>query len=218
MLLRASLMAGAFGALLAAAPGQAQNNAVTQDPGFVPNTGQINPGGAPKVPSAKPSQPIPDREEIRAALMMPDPGTISTGEQPNAGGTPQPATTGKGITDVEEPGPIGSTMQTKPAKFSHRNDVIDHTPIMGMPLKLDEQQRQQIFQTIMDDKTQPATAKQDLNPADAVPFSLVGDMHPLPESLRGMPSLSKLDYVKTKDKVYLVTSQTAIVVDLLDGK
>jgi hypothetical protein len=150
--------------------------------------------------------------------MQPDPGTISTGNEPNATGTPQPATTGKGFTDVKEDGPIASTMQTKPAKFSRRNDVIDHAPIMGMPFKLDAQQRQQVFRAIMTDKTKPASGAEKLTPDDALSFAQIADMHPLPQSLRDMPALSKLGYVKTGDKVFLVTAETAIVVDELDGK
>ena len=212
------IAAAAFSLLLATTTAHSQNKAVTGDQGFVPNTGQINRGSDPKLPAARLTAPISDREEIRAALMQPDPGTISTGGELNAIGTSQPATTGTGFTDVEEDGPIASTMQTKPAKFSRRNDLIDRMSIMGMPIKLDARQRQQIFQAIMADKTQPASGAEKLAPADALPFAQVADMHPLPESLRGMPSLSKLDYVKTRDKVFLVTAETAIVVDELDGK
>jgi hypothetical protein len=206
----------AFGALLAVAPAQSQNKPADQ--GFDPGTGQINRGSAHEVPSTRPSAPIPSREDIRAALMMSDPGTISTGEQSSANNAAQPETTGKGLTSGEGPGPIGSTMQTKPAKFSHRNDVIDHTPIMGMPILLDAQHRQQIFQAVISDKASASGEALDLKPADALPYSLIVKMQPLPASIGDMQGLNKLDYVKGKDKIYLVTAQTAIVVDVLDGK
>jgi hypothetical protein len=191
----------------------------SQDRGSVPQTGQINPGAAHQPPSAKPPAPIADREEVRAALMMPDPGTISLGEQPNTSGKAQPETTGKGITSVEQPGPIASTLQTKPAKFSHRNDAIDHTPVMGMPFKLDAQQRQRVFQAVMSNDT-PSAEAQNFKPADALPYPVTLKVRPLPLSLTDMPSLAKLDYLKSKDKVYLVTAATAtpIVVAILDGK
>jgi len=131
----------------------AHAQSTTTDPGFVPGTGQINPGHALQPPPTTPAAPIANPADVRAALLMPDPETISLGEDPNAGGKAQPVTTGKGITSGEQPGPIASTMQTKPAKFSHRNDVIDHMPTMGMPLRLDEKQRQQIFQAITSEKT-----------------------------------------------------------------
>lgn len=192
----------------------------SQDRGSASQTGQINSGTAHQPPSATPPQPIADPEDVRAALMMPDPGTISLGEQPNTSGKAQPETTGQGITSVEQPGPIGSTLQTMPAKFSHRNDAIDHTPIMGMPFKLDAQQRQKIFQAVMADDAPAAAETQNFKPADALPYPVTLKVRPLPLSLDDMPSVNKLDYLKGKDKVYLVTAATAtpIVVDILDGK
>ena len=203
----------ALGAVLAAPL------AHSQDKGFVPGTGQINEGAAHLPPAPTPPIPRANQEDVRAALLMPNQGTISLGEEPNASGTPQPQTTGKGLTSGEQAGPIASQLQTKPAKFSHRNDAIDHTPIMGMPFKLDAQQRQQIVQAVMADKSQ-AVSEENFKPADALPYSLASSLHPLPESLRSMPSLARLDYLKGKDKVYLVTTATAlpIVVDVLDAK
>lgn len=204
----------ALGALLAAPLVHAQ------DKGFVPDTGQINQGAAHLPPAPTPPIPRADQEDVRAALLMPNPGKISLGEEPNASGTPQPETTGKGLTSGEQPGPIASQMHTKPAKFSHRNDAIDHTPTMGMPYKLDAQQRQRVFKTVMADDAPVATEMQNFNPADALPYSMAKDIRPLPLSLQDMRSLDKLDYVKSKDKVYLLSSTTAvpIVVDILDGK
>ena len=219
MLSRTILMAGlAAGALLTVHPAQSQNNVSNGNGAFNPGTGQINSGGDRTVPSAKPSAPIPGHEEVRAALLMQDPGTISLGEEPNAAGKAQPQTTGQGITTGEGPGPIGSTMQTKPAKFSHRNDAIDHSPIMGMPFPLKAEQRQRVFKAIMADDASAAGAALDLKPADALPYDVAAHQHPLPLSLQDMPLLSKVDYVKSKDKVYLVSAQTSIVVDSLDGK
>jgi hypothetical protein len=213
-----AIAAVTLGALFLVHPAQSQTNAATGGGGLNADTGQINSGGAKPVPSSTPSAPIAGLEDVRAALLMQDPGTISVGEAPDAAGKAQPQTTGQGITAGEVPGPIGSTLQTKPAKFSHRNDAIDHTPIMGMPFPLDAQQRQRVFQAVMADNTSPAAGAPQLKPADALPYALAADKHPLPLSLDDMPLLSKTDYVKSKDKVYLVSAQTSIVVDLLDGK
>lgn len=204
---------------LVAALANAQDKPAAQ-PGFVPDTGQINTGSAPHPPSATPAAPIADHEQVRAALLMPDPGTISPGEEPNASGKAQPQTTGKGMTHVEQPGPIGSTLQTKPAKFSRRNDLIDHTPTMAMPLRLDSGQRQQIVRSVMSGSTPAFSGTPDFKPADAVPFSLTAEVRPMPESIRDIPDLSGLAYLKGKEKVYLVTTRTAdpIVVDVLTGK
>jgi hypothetical protein len=219
MLSRTILMSTlALGALLAIQPAQSQNNLSNGSGAFNPGTGQINRGGDRAVPSATPSAPIPSHEDVRAALLMQDPGTISLGEQPNTAGKAQPETTGQGLTKGEEAGPIASTMQTKPAKFSHRNDAIDHSPIMAMPFPLNEQERQRVFKTVMADEAPSAAATLDLKPADALPYALAANKHPLPLSLSDMPLLSKVDYVKSNDKVYLVSAQTSIVVDLLEGK
>jgi hypothetical protein len=219
MLSRTILMSTlAVGALLAIQPAQSQNNLSNGSDAFNPGTGQINRGGDRAVPSSTPSPPIPSHEDVRAALLMQDRGTISAGEQPNAAGKPQPETTKQGLTQGEELGPIASTMQTKPAKFSHRNDAIDHSPTMAMPFPLDAQQRQRIFKTLMADEAPAAAGTLDLRLAEALPYALAANKHPLPLSLSDMPLLSKVDYVKSKDKVYLVSAQTSIVVDLLDGK
>ena len=193
----------------------------SSDPGFVPDTGQINPGTAPHPWSAAAGPlPIAEPAEVRAALLMPDPGTISLGEQAAANGKAQPETTGKGNASGEQPGPIGSTMQTKPAKFSHRNDVLDHTLTMGTPLLLDAQQRKQVFQAVMAQKTPAPAGTHDFKPADIVPYSLSTQIHPLPDSTRDISDLAMLAYMKGNDKIYLVTTRTAdpIVVDILDGR
>jgi hypothetical protein len=215
------LLAGTVAcAVLFTAPAYAQDTS-SRDQGFVPDTGQINPGSAPHPWSTAARQPaFANPTEVRAALTMRDPGTISLGEEPNASGKPQPETTGKGITSTEEPGPIGSTMQTKPAKFSHRNDVLDHTPIMGWPTVLDTQQRQQIVQAVRSQSMPAAAVTKDFKPADVVPYAFTAQVQPLPDSLRGAPDLRGIAYMRSKDKVYLVTTTTAdpIVVDVLDGK
>jgi hypothetical protein len=217
---RTSILGAVALAALLTAPAYSDDRPATAAKGFNPGTGQINNGAAHLPPAPTPPTPLADREDVRAALLMPDPGTISVGEQSDASGKSQPETTGKGITNVEQAGPIGSTMQTKPAKFSHRNDAIDHTPTMGMPFNLDAQQRQQIVQAVMAKKTEDAVVTKEFKPADAVPYSMAASVHPLPLSLDSMPRLAGLAYLKGKDKVYLVTTRTAvpIVADVLDGK
>ena len=70
---------------------QAGDRSPTLDPGFVPNTGQINSGHAAEPWSdALPQEEPPSQEEARAALMMPDDGTPSAG-QGSAGQIPQRA-------------------------------------------------------------------------------------------------------------------------------
>jgi hypothetical protein len=171
---------------------QAGEKAWTIDPGFVPDTGQINPGSAPKPWSDAPPQgQQPSQEEARAALMMPDNGVSSAGEA----------------------GPIGATLQTMPEKFSDRNKVLDHVPTTAWPLPLNEQQRDQIYNAVMADKSQPAGDATSLKPGDFLTYEQTLDEHPLPPAVATIDDLQGLEYVKAKDKVLLVRPPNGFVVD-----
>lgn len=171
---------------------QAGEKAWTIDPGFVPDTGQINPGSAPKPWSDAPPQgQQPSQQEARAALMMPDNGVSSAGEA----------------------GPIGATLQTMPEKFSDRNKVLDHIPTTAWPLPLNEQQREQIYKTVMADKSQPAGDAAALKPGDFLTYEQTLDEHPLPPAVTTIDGLQGLEYVKGKDKVLLVRPPNGFVVD-----
>ena len=212
----------ALAAGLATGPASAASPSPSTDPGFVPQTGQINPGHAPAPWSATPALPQdkqPPQEKARAALMMPDPvGVSSLGEnaqpaQPAAG----QSTTGAGQTAAPPPnippGPIGSTVQTMPAKFSQRNDLLDHMPMMAWPLRLSGQQRQQIYQAVMADKSPPAADADKLRPASSLSYAQTRDLQSLPQQLSNIDGLQGLKYVKGKDKVLLVRPSVGIVVD-----
>src|SRR6478752_6313608 len=137
------------------------------NPGFAPNTGQINRGIAQQL-SPQPSDVsnMPTPEEARAALMTP------VSKQPSTGDALPTTTTGTGthenreatntgatgkLNELPPSGPIGSFGQTIPAKFSKRNDILDHVPTMAIPLPLSDQQRKQIYDAVMADKAQPVT-------------------------------------------------------------
>lgn len=171
---------------------QAGEKAWTIDPGFVPDTGQINPGSAPKPWSDAPpqSQP-PSQEAARAALMMPDSGASSAGEA----------------------GPIGATVQTMPEKFSDRNKVLDHVPTTAWPLPLNVQQREQIYKAVMADKSQSAGDAAALKPGDFLTYEQTLDEHPLPPAVATIDGLQGLEYVKAKDKILLVRPPNGFVVD-----
>jgi hypothetical protein len=227
-------------ATASALPVAAARAADTQ-PGFVPGTGQINPGHAAQPWSNAPPLPQdqqPAQEDARAALMMPDNGAPSAGQSgsqgtgqaagqaagqgaaqatppaPNSGGQSSSETaSGAAVPGAGPSGPIGATIQTMPAKFSQRNDLLDHMPMMAWPLPLNAQQRQQIYQAVMDDKSPPAADTAKLKPANALTFEQRRDMRPLPESLTAIDGLQGLKYLKGKDKVLLVRPSTGIVVD-----
>lgn len=111
--------------------------------------------------------------------------------------------------------PIGSTTQTLPAKFSERNDILDRLPTMAWPLRLNDEQRGQVFDTVI-----AAEGKEvdlgELKPADQLPDELaLNAMHPLPQQLAAQPTLNNLQAVKGKDKVLLVNPATRIIVDVI---
>lgn len=189
------------------------------NPGLVPNTGQINTGAAPQ-PWSKSAEVdnIPAPEEAWAALVQP----IS--RQPSAGGA-APTTTGIGgqqppasgalnISNEPPPsGPIGSFGQTIPAKFSMRNDILDHVPTMAIPLPLTQEQRKQIYDAVMAEKSQPVAGADALKPASELsPNQALNGMRPLPESVRGIDGASRLYYIKAKDKVLLIEPNVRTVV------
>jgi hypothetical protein len=189
------------------------------DPGFNPATGQINPGFDKKVPSASETAKIPTPAQAYAALMAP----VSTQPALGAAAAPPanaPSTTGTAaITTtttaaVATPGPIGAIGATMPAKFSSRNDTLDRVPIMALPLPLTEQQRHDILQAALADKTPAATDADKLAPSSMLSYSqYLNDMHPLPASVRDIGPVKSLAYVKTKDKVLLVEPSTRVVFD-----
>ncbi len=49
---------------------------------------------------------------------------------------------GNATSEPPPSGPIGSFGQTIPAKFSKRNDILDHVPIMAIPLPLSDRAAQ----------------------------------------------------------------------------
>jgi len=185
------------------------------DPGFKPDTGQINPGQAPAPWSATavlPQDNRPPQHEARAALMMPDPVGISSLGQEGAA----QSTTGAGgsIAPATPSGPIGATVQTMPAKYSKRNDLLDHLPVMAWPLPLSDEQQRQVYQAVMADKSQVAAGADGLRPADSLSAEQAAQgMHALPASLAAIDGLQKLGFVKGRKKVLLVDPSTRIVVD-----
>ena len=219
LIVPAAVLATATAVAIVAA--QASDRPPTVDPGFVPNTGQINPGHAAEPWSdAPPQAPQPSQEEARAALMMPDNGAPSAGPgstpAPNGGeqlttGSTSASTTAAGRAGPT--GPIGATTQTMPAKFSQRNDVLDRVPTTAWPLPLNEEQRRQIFNSVMADGSPPAAGAAALKPGSSLSFEQTLDLHPLPGAVADMDGLHGLQYLKGKDRVLLVRPPNGIVVD-----
>ena len=187
------------------------------DPGFVPDTGQINPGFDRKLPGASESRMVPTPAQAYAALMAPVSTQPSLGE-PTGAASPAAATTGSAAPTAAPAAPIGAIGATLPAKFSARNATLDRVPIMALPLPLSEAQRHSIYQAAMADKAPAASDADKLAPASVLSIAQnFNDMHPLPARVRGMVMLKSLNYVKTKDKVFLVEPSTRVVFDEIDS-
>jgi hypothetical protein len=192
------------------------------DPGFVPNTGQINPGVPEQGASQSHEAVIRSLQQAaRAALMMPIPTQPSTGDMPGSNAQP-PTTTGVGGKSLaaspsgEPPpsGPIGSVGQTIPAKLSERNNTLDHVPTMAWPLHLNDQQVRQIYEAVMSDSTKPTPGADALVPSSMLTIDQALDgTHPLPASVSGIAGLNGLTYMKTERRVLLVEPSTRVVVD-----
>ena len=211
VLLAAALATGvAFALPPTQAAAFAGDNVAAADPGFPPNTGQINRGFDPKVPTMSQPRPIPTLAEARAAKLMPDSNRPALGSQD----ANTNATTGSASATATPSGPIGATGQTMPAKFSKRNDTLDRVPLMAQPSTLSDQDRQRIYQAAMADKTPTAGDADQLAPSSAMSTNqALDETHPLPASVASIKGLQNLGYVKTNDKVFLVEPATRTVVD-----
>jgi hypothetical protein len=147
------------------------------------------------------------------------PGASAGGVAPTPGGSANAVseTVGAraaGTAPAAKPGPIGATGQTMPSKFSERNDVLDRLPMMALPLRLTDEERQQIFKAIMADQTPPVANADALTPASELSADqALNGMRPFPASVSGIEALNKLAYVKGKTKVLLVIPSTRTVVD-----
>ena len=147
-------------------------------------------------------------------------GLTTSGTVPTPGGgkaDAQPASPGPGSTASAEPapsGPIGSFGETIPAKFSKRNDILDRVPIMAWPLPLTDQQRKQVYEAVMADQSPPVAGADALKPTSELSTDqALSGMRPLPDSVRNIEGLGKLQYVKANNKVLLVEPSTRTVVD-----
>jgi hypothetical protein len=226
LLNRHIVLATALAAILAAAPIHAQDVKTTQDtiktnPGFNPGSGQINEGGTKAIASSSTDiRKIPTHAEALAALRMVDDPNPSLGADAlTQVGTSNAAseTVGAGAAttaSAAQRGPIGATGQTMPSKFSERNDVLDRLPTMAWPLRLTDEERQQIYKAVMADPAQPAADADALTPASQLSaVQALNGIHPLPAGVSGIAALDKLSYVKGKNKVLLVLPATRTVVD-----
>jgi hypothetical protein len=99
--------------------------------------------------------------------------------------------------------------QDEPAKFSAKNDKIDHTPIQAYPPPLTDEQkaaiRQQLSQNPVSDWNITA------GPAEQVPATLPLQELP-PEMAASMPAVKDYKFLRLSDRILVVNPRESIVV------
>jgi hypothetical protein len=121
----------------------------------------------------------------------------------NAQPTPGPALVNGKLNVVGAP----ADSQSVPAKFSERNDKIDHTPIMAMRLGLTDEQKRKVVESVKS-ANQPVQAS-NAKPAEELAWTV--KVHDLGASASDA-ALKSLKYVRTKDRILLVDGPNRVVV------
>jgi hypothetical protein len=129
--------------------------------------------------------------------------TQSTGSEP-----PQPKTGPTGDTSANAP--IGSGPETTPAKTDENVAARDRIPIMARPLPLTDEQKRQIYSSVMERSDAPVT-QTTAQPATILPGSV--HLSELPAGIEDqIPAVRGFKYVKLADKVLLVSPSNRVVV------
>jgi hypothetical protein len=184
-----------------------------------PSTGSNDKTVSPKGGAGDPTTATQGQAAIGGLL---SPGASSGGNPSTPGGSPNAAsetvgTRAAGTAPAAKPGPIGATGHTMPSKFSERNDVLDRVPMMALPLRLTDEERQQIHKAAMADPAKPLADADALMPASGLSADqALNGMHPLPASVSGITRLTNFSYVKGKNKVLLINPSTRTVVDEIE--
>ncbi len=99
--------------------------------------------------------------------------------------------------------------QDEPAKFSARNDAMDHIPTMAYPPSLTEEQKRAIYQRVSEG--QAPVSNITARPSEQVPA--LTKLEDLPRDLADkLPSISDYKFLRLQDKVLLVNPRESIVV------
>jgi hypothetical protein len=98
--------------------------------------------------------------------------------------------------------------QTVPAKFSKRNDAIDHVPIMAMPaLAFSDEQKRSIVDAVRG--ANPPMQSTSAKPAEELPMNVTVQDWPAAAS---DPAFAKLKYVRAQDRILLVEPNNRVVI------
>jgi len=137
-----------------------------------------------------------------------NPGAPQGDTQP-AGSEPPHANPGP-TGDSTQAGPIGASPQTKPAKFDEAVAARDRIPIMARPLPLSDDQKRQIYESVMNNAQSPV-AETAAGPATILPDRV--ELDALPSGLEDkIPAVRGYKSVKLQDKVLLVSPASRVVV------
>jgi len=103
--------------------------------------------------------------------------------------------------------------QTRPAKFSQKNDGIDKKPIMAMRLaRLDDNQRRAILDAV--GKANAPVAKTQAKASEELPMGV--DTHELPQPAAEALGTKGLKFVMVDDGVLLVDAPNRVVVGKIE--
>jgi hypothetical protein len=98
--------------------------------------------------------------------------------------------------------------QTVPAKFSKRNDAIDHVPIMAMPvLAFSNEQKRSIIDAVHG--ANPPVQSTSAKPAEELPIGVTVQDWPATAS---DPAFAKMKYVRAQDRILLVEPTNRVVI------
>jgi len=137
-----------------------------------------------------------------------NPGAAKGDTQP-AGSEP-PQAPGSQNGGASSSGPIGSGPQTMPAKFDADVAARDRVPIMARPLPLSSEQKQHIYDSVMNSAQIPSV-QIDATPATILPGTV--ELGALPSGVEEqIPAVRGYKYVKLQDKVLIVAPANRVVV------
>jgi len=98
--------------------------------------------------------------------------------------------------------------QTIPAKFSKRNDAIDHVPVMAMQvLGFSNEQKRSIIDAVHG--ANPPVQSTSAKPSEELPIGITMQDWP---SAASDPAFAKLKYVRAQDRILLVEPTNRVVI------
>jgi len=137
------------------------------------------------------------------------PGNTAPGDTQSSGSEPPHPSPGP-TRDATAAAPIGSSPETTPAKFDENVAARDRIGIMARPLPLTDEQKRQIYSSVMERSDAPVT-QTTAQPATILPGSV--QLSELPAGLEDQfPALRGYKYVKLPNKMLLVSPSNRIVV------